>query len=288
MIAERSTYHFHNTTETEPGWLSPSSITSYLSCPACFYLSRIRKLPKPLSINLPLGSGLHKAIEKARLGATREEAIQAAVDHFDAECAQPVDEETGEPIDAEIDLGSKYDSLGAAKDQVVALAEFTVPKILALDAKRGKIAAVEMTLSMLNVNPYPFRIDGRIDVAYVDFLADASKPELATLSADLKSAGRQEPPSELTAIAQTIYREHWTARGLPLQIMVDVVDKTQHPRLVSYPLMVDEFAEQLTHQTVLEVADGISAGRFPPHPSYLCDFVHGYGEFVMPARGFDE
>ena len=292
MIAERTKYTFPNTTTEYAGHLSPSQVTSYLSCPLCYYLGRIKKLPKPLSINLPWGSGIHKGLEVARLSTAPapqrlREAIEAATGHFDAECAQPVDEETGEPIDAEIDLGEKFNSLGEVKDKVAAMAEFAIPRVLALDAKRGKIAAVEFNLSMLGVSPYPFAIEGRMDAIYSDWLTD-TKPEDCELSADFKTSSKQEPPDELTAIAQTMYREHWTMRGKELLILADVADKRVHPEVKSYPLVVDDYAQELTHRTVLDVADGISAGRFPPHPSWRCDYIHGYGEFQIAVSGFPE
>ena len=63
----RSTYVFPNTTDEYPGHLSPSQVVEYLSCGLCFYLNRVQKMPKPLSINLPFGSSIHKAVEVARL-----------------------------------------------------------------------------------------------------------------------------------------------------------------------------------------------------------------------------
>jgi hypothetical protein len=290
VIAERSTYTFPNTTAEYAGHLSPSQITSYLACPLCYYLGRVRKMPKPLSVNLPIGSAIHKAVETARLsviekGGNAFASELVAEDWFDKEIAQPVDPETNEPLDAlEIDLG-KYESLGQVKDQVVKLAKFVVPQQIALDRKRGKITAVEFNLSMLGVSPYPFAIEGRMDALYCDWLKDI-KPEDCELSADLKTSSKQEPPDELTAIAQTVYREHWTFRERKLVIFADVADKRVHPELKSYPLVVDDYAEGMTHQTVLDVADGISAGRFPPHPSWRCDYVHGFAEFQVAVSGF--
>src|SRR6266571_5402031 len=154
---QRSKYMFPNTTEDNPGWLSPSQITEFLRCGYCYKLNRIDHLPRPLGINLAIGSSVHKAVEEARLtyasqGAHLANYDEVAAAHFDLEILQPTDPETGEALDLlEIDLGSKYSSLGEAKDHAVALAKFAVPKILALDNKRGKVAAVEYNLSMLDV-----------------------------------------------------------------------------------------------------------------------------------------
>jgi len=296
VIAERTRYTFPNTTSENPGWLSPSQVTSFLYCGECYRLSRIEKMPRPLSVNLPIGSAIHKAVETARLNVNGTitqsgiaRVVDVAADWFDQEVAQPTDEETGAPLDIlEIDLGSKYENVGQVKDAVVRLAEFTIPRILKLDKQRGKIASVEYNLSELAVQPWPFAVQGRLDALYVDYLADGSKPELATLMADLKTSSKQQAPDEFTAIAQSIYREFWLARDLPLTVIADVVSKTKSPDLMSYPLVGDDYARKLTHQTVLDVAEDISAGRFRPHPGWWCDYVHGFAEFQVAVSGFPE
>lgn len=285
----RSVWTFPNTTQDNPGWLSPSQVTSFLYCGRCYELSRIEKLPRPLSVNLPIGSAVHKAVEHARLDHLNISAVDVAAEWFDHEVAQPTDEETGQPLDVlEIDLGSKFANLGEVKDHVVKLAAFAVPRILKLDKARGKIASVEYNLSELGIQPWPFAMQGRLDALYVDFLADASKPEQATLMADLKTSSKQQAPDEMTGIAQSIYREHWLARNLPLTVIADVVSKTKNPDLVSYPLIADDFSRRLTYKTVLDVADDISAGRFRPHPGWWCDYIHGFAEFQVAVQGFGE
>lgn len=293
MIAEpvRSRFIFPNTTEEYEGHLSPSQVVEFLACGHCYYLNRVRKLPKPLSINLPIGSAIHKAVEHARVavqsGKTHwQPNSEVAADWFDQEISQPSDPESGTEI-MEIDLGSKFDSLGKAKDLVVALTSFVVPKILALDAKRGKLAATEFNLLQLP-SPWPFRIEGRMDALYVDWLADASKPELATLSSDLKTSSKQEPPDEFIAIAQSMYRQFWVSRELPMIILADVAAKTVKPSLVTYSLNADDYGQQLAYQTVLDVAEDISAGRFRPRPNWRCSYLHGFNEFQMAATGFPE
>lgn len=289
VVTGRTRWTFPNTTPDDPGWLSPSQVTSFLYCGECYRLSRIEKLPRPLSVNLPIGSAVHKAVEQARLFTWSDPiaAVEAvAADWFDQEVTQPTDEETGAPLDVlEIDLGSKFENLGQVKDAVVKLAAFTVPRILKLDAQRGKVVSVEYNLSMLDVQPWPFAVQGRLDALYS---TTDSKPELATLMADLKTSSKQQPPDEYVALAQSIYREFWLRRGLPLAIVADVVSKTKNPDLVSYPLVGDEYARKLTYQTVLDVADDISAGRFRPHPGWWCDYIHGFAEFQVAVSGFAE
>src|SRR5258706_15018759 len=122
LIAERTKYTFHNTTETEPGWLSPSSITEFLRCSYCWKLNRIDHMARPLGINLPIGSAVHKAVEQARLAVVAGEThwapnSEGAADWFDQEITQPVDPETGEPPGGlAIDPCSQDDSLSQGQD----------------------------------------------------------------------------------------------------------------------------------------------------------------------------
>src|ERR1700675_1109286 len=99
-------YTFPNTTRDNPGWLSPSQITEFLRCAYCYKLNRIDHMARPLGINLPIGSAVHKAVEQARLSnnlsinhqfvESMDVSIAAAADWFDQEIAQPIDPETGE------------------------------------------------------------------------------------------------------------------------------------------------------------------------------------------------
>lgn len=283
----RSKWIFPNSTTEYEGHLSPSQVTSYLRCGECYRLSRIEKLARPLAIYLPIGSAIHKALETARRSIVENGGVNVVLDEvagdwFDKETSQPTDPEDGAPL-AEVDLKS-FASLGAAKDQVVALTRFGVPKILALDKQRGKYAGIEVNLLELGASPYPFRMEGRMDVLYADWLADG-KPENATIMADAKTSKDQEPPDEYTAIAQTIYKEHLRPDCL---VIADVIDKRKHPEVKSYPLIVDAYALELTHRTVMQVANNISAGIFLPTPNWACDFVHGFGEFQVAVSGFAE
>jgi hypothetical protein len=285
LIAERTTYTFPNSSAEYEGHLSPSQVTEFLSCGMCYYLNRVRKMPKPLSINLPIGSSIHKAVERARLNLGGDPG-DAAEQWFDQECSQPTDPDSGAEV-LEIDLGSKFDTLGKAKDSVVALARFVVPRILKLDAQRGKLAGAEFNLLSLP-SPWPFKVEGRMDAIYVDFLADHTKPELASLSSDLKTSSKQEPPDEFTSIGQGMYRQFWTSRDLPMGILADVASKAAKPSLVTYALTTDDYGQKLVYQTVMEVAEDISAGRFRPRPNWRCSYLHGFNEFQVAVSGFPE
>ena len=70
--------------------------------------------------------------------------------------------------------------------------------------------------------------------------------------------------------------------------LADVVSKAKAPDLQTYALPSDDYGRRLTYQTVLDVAEDISAGRFRPHPGWWCDYIHGYPEFQVAVSGFAE
>lgn len=289
----RSVWTFPNTTEDYEGHLSPSQVTEFLRCGECYRLNRIEHLPRPLGISLAIGSAVHRAIEQVRRQAAKNgEAVDVAGDWFDQQISQPTDPEEGTPL-AEIDLGSRYKTLGDAKDHVIALTEFAIPKILEMDKARGKIAGVEVNLVELpGPSPYPFRMEGRMDATYVDWLSEP-KPEDATVMSDVKTSKDLRKPDEYVSIAQTIYEEFYHSRGKPLVVIADVFSKTVRrgqyvPEYAPFPLAVDDYGRQLVHRTVLEVADDISSGRFRARPTYLCPFLHGFPEFQIAVSGFAE
>lgn len=287
MIAEH-VYRFPNATDSDPGWLSPSQVTSYLRCPQCWYLERVEKIAKPLGISLIVGSTVHKAVEYARQdeltaigrsgdGMVTTYAGDVAADFFDNEASTPADAETGAELI--LDLGSAYSSLGQAKDHALELAKFTVPRILELDRQRGSIAAVEFNLEVLP-SPWPFGIHARVDCLY------GATPETATMSSDLKTSKNQSKPDEYTALAQSMYEAFWSARGLPLKVAADVVSKGKHPDLQTYWMELDAGRRQRAYDTVMQVADAICRGDFPARPGWWCSFSHQWPEFSVTVNGF--
>src|SRR5712664_3205767 len=159
MISERQQYRFPNAHDSDPGWLSPSQVVSWLACPACFEAERILKIAKPMSVNLPIGGATHKAVEfmrRERLehrAVKLNDAVEFGVMHFENECSQPIDEESG--VELLLDLGSTYKSLDAAKDKVSELSRYALPLLAKLDDARGGVSAVELTLEENYPQVYP-------------------------------------------------------------------------------------------------------------------------------------
>jgi hypothetical protein len=248
-------------------------VTRYLSCAACFQAERILKIPKPVGINLPIGSATHKAVEYMRLERLAQrrvkisDAVEVGVGHFEIEVSQPVDSESG--VELVLDLGSTYSSLDQAKDKVAELARYALPLIAQLDDARGGVAAVEVSLDYF-ASPYPFPFTGRIDVLY-----GQSMEAISGLGDVKTSKDRFKAPDTDVAIQLTIYSEYFPR----VPIVADVISKTTTPELHPWNLVATDEDRVRVHQTVLQVADGISAGRFLPSPSWRCSYTHFGMEF---------
>jgi hypothetical protein len=291
---ERKSWSFPNATAEEPnGWLSPSQVTEFLGCPFCYYLARVKKVPKPVHVSLPMGGGLHKAVEHIRtklVGGPRQgggdptthipEAIDLAAGHF--EQSLTVDEETGGEIIVDM---SDYGELAEVKDHTVKLARYLLPEITKLDVQRGLLHA-ETEIADLDVpNPWPFRIKGRIDAMYGE---NRGENDFVVMGEDLKTGKKQEAPGLSAAIQCAIYDSFIGG----VRWAVDVLAKTKTPSFKSYWMgergYLDEGEHRRVRELVLDVADRISAGDFPKRPSWMCKYEHGYPIFRVAVSGFGE
>lgn len=298
MIAtERSVYRLPNAGQTyygdgkvyENGWLSPSSISSYLACPQCWKWERIDKHPKAMAIDLPIGGAIHKAVETWRhrwltyqetkdpdvLGDYVEEASQVAGEHFDKQFEDPTDDETGGEV--LIDL-KDFENEGKAKDAMIFWTKAFLPWIADLDTQRGLVAA-EVEISEFDVpQPFPFTVVGRIDALYGADLQDGLE---IRLGADTKTSKKQEAPG-LSAVIQTgIYREFVGGDWL-----VDVLAKTKTPTFRTYSITPQEVQAAKVRELIVDVAEHICAGDFPPRPGYLCHYDHGLPAFSVTVGDF--
>lgn len=269
--------------------LSPSSIGDYLRCPRCFQYSRIDKYPYPLGVALPIGGAVHKAVEYQRqaiignysgmsntLLEELDECVDVAAEHFDSNL--DVDEETGTEV--QLDLGSKYSTVGEAKDDVVRLTKIALPWLAKLDSVRGLLAA-ETTLESLKWNPWPFKMEGRIDALYGTGLDGELR---INAGADLKTSSKQQAPDFYAALQMGIYAEF-----LPVTWFVDVLPKTKSPDPRTYVAdLMDEESRACVREIVMDVAKKIMDGDFPIRPSYFCKYVHGTPDFQLAVSGFGE
>lgn len=267
------------------GYLSPSSINRYITCPECFRLEYVDQAPRALGSSLFVGGAVHKAIEYVREAMLREEeygglledvAIQVAADHFNKEADEAED----------IDLGG-YRHIGKVKDHALELVRFALPELVRLDEARGLLAAELHLVSSLDLavgedhffkaDVFPFPFKARLDAVYGDL--DTRQPRMI---ADTKTASKQQKPEFSTALQLWMYKE---AFGNVIA-MADVIAKTKEPSLHSYSL--GAYSPEVMMALVTDVAEGISAGRFPPRPGFLCSYDHGLPKFSIVVEDVED
>lgn len=266
------------------GYLSPSQATRWMICGACYELEYVLKVPKPMSVNLPLGGAVHRAVEtmRHRMIAGTEELIdfaEVAVEHFTGD-GLGFDKES--EVEVQLDLG-KYASLDKAKDDLVRFVRFAIPELHQLDQQRGVIAA-EINLKDLpcEVEVWPFEMRGVIDALYGD-----SATMVPNLLGDLKTSSKQQCPDISAAVQFGIYRHHFWKHGHSLGVLADVLAKTAKPSLRTYSLSSTDMEQEGVERLVLDVAQRISEGYFPPRPGFLCSYNHNLPRFSVAIEGYE-
>jgi hypothetical protein len=292
------------------GYLSPSQVWAYISCPSCFEAERILKIPKPMSADLMVGRFAHAALAHMRefivehpdLVPVENDAIEAGSQAFDEVITRQVDTDNeGDETPIEIELTKKYTDLGAAKDAAARLTRFALPIIAKYDRTAGVLAS-EARVRHLGTafKGYPELYDKLSDEEREDADDEAREqfvdgvkpcfpfPVKAFLDVlykngvlkDAKTASRNGSPDRLAALQLLMYGMPWWRAGQPQKLGWDVLVKTKNPDMAVY--WVNGTGEATDEQyeyarwRVLAAADSICAGDFPPNDgSLFCHYEHG-------------
>ncbi|MFI4977567.1 MAG: PD-(D/E)XK nuclease family protein [Solirubrobacterales bacterium] len=290
------------------GYLSPTQVWDYISCPACYEASRILRIPKPMSADLMVGRYAHAALAHMRSlflienkEPVFEQSVEVGSEAFDRVISEQIDrDETGEETPVEIELTKKYTDLGAAKDVAAKLTRYALPLIAKWDLSAG-VVATEARVRHLGtplygtraaehatpaeiedwkqeaeeqfvdgVEPcFPFAVRAYLDVLY----ANASMK-------DAKTAGKLGSPGTLAALQLLMYGMPWWMAGEPQKLGWDVLVKTKNPNFAVYWINgtgdVTDEQYRYARWRVLAAADGICNGDFPPNDgSLFCKYDHG-------------
>jgi hypothetical protein len=251
------------------GYLSPSQVWQYLTCPACYQHMYVERVPIPVSADLLIGRYAHVAANAMRLrvmeaapvpfsefvqagSSVFEEAMDLAADEFNhiLEDKTIVDEDSGEPLPIEVELTKKYESLEEAKDVACNVTRVALPKMAAYDAEAG-LEAVEQWVWGLgpprrdrtNAGPdeHAWMADDEEQAAWYEANPDVEPvfpfPIKARLDVmyrngvkkDLKTATRNGAPDALARIQLVTYDLPWYAMGEPQKLGFDVAVKTKAP-----------------------------------------------------------
>lgn len=266
------------------GYLSPSQVQRYMACPRCYFEEYVLQRERKIGVALPIGGAVHRGIEFARrrllygVAWETEEVVEVALDHFERE-------------HQEVDLG-KFVSVGAARDEVARLLEWSTPRLLALDAQR-RLSNVEVWVCSdpaLLTEPekrhphlpydkvaaaFPVPVKSRLDAIYAE----------QRVVSDLKTASSKGMPQG-AAFQLGFYLLPFVFHNRPAAGLIDVLVKTKEPALQHYALSDVDAA--VMHATITDVAECISEGYFPARPGMFCSYDHGFPALSVAVDGFKE
>jgi hypothetical protein len=247
------------------GKLSPSRVSMYNRCPACFEWIYVLHQPARMHIALPRGIAVHAGVHAARemVMDGREMDVDLcwsiAINTYEYEVAK---------IDpCQLDLGStSYKTSRDAAGHIVELVKRAIPEIvLARDARVG-IYQAEARVDFTDIFPFDFE-------CYLDVLLKDGT------FADLKTANRAGPPDVWSYTQLRLYALPWFKAGQPTQLVIDQVAlptvKNPIPAVNFYEASAtaDHFAA--VEKLVMDTAAAISTGIFPARPGWWCKTEHG-------------
>lgn len=230
-------------------YLSPSQITTYMQCPRLYYWRYVLGEIAPPRGATVQGTATHRAAQAALIHRmttgermSTEEVQDAAAGAFDAgipEADLAIDEEQG-----------------ALKDEAVGLAALWLEKVEPL---LHPVAVEER---------WEIEVDGIPVVGYMDVREEDG-------ICDLKTVGRSPEADQAEKSVQfalyAIAGEACHGMFAP-EIRADYLVKNKTPKHIRQALTLPEGRLAAAEDAVVEVAEAVSAGRFPRNPSsHLCN-----------------
>jgi hypothetical protein len=293
------------------GYLSPTQVWGYISCPYCYWLERIARVPKPISADLMIGRFAHASLSHMRSLLVADSDVPANQVEMSVEIGaqafetviteQAFTDEDGDTLPVEVELTKKFKNLGEAKDLAVNLVRYSLPLIAKYDKEAG-VAAYEARVRHLgpSFHGYPELfakmspeeqadaeeesteqfVDGIKPVFPFPFKAFLDVLYLNGVLKDAKTASKNGSPGNLEALQLVEYDLSYWAAGEPHKLGWDVMIKTKNPNFAVYWLngdgaVTDEQYEYVRWR-VLAAADAICNGDFPPNDgSLFCKYEHG-------------
>ena len=236
-----------------PDHLSVSQVTTYLGCPRKYRFRYLDKRePEARSANLAFGSAVHSAIEwwqNERIAGRepdRDRALRIFRADWTAQLADPL-------LDLEEKTPEEYATLGEALVQL----------FMDRFASEAPPAAVEQRFE---VSLHDVTTGGQLPVplvGYFDALGEA-------LVWELKTAARKTAVSEYALqLAAYSYAVREATGANPVVRVVELI-KTKVPKIEVEEVRIADREVAWFVEVAGEVWAAISAGAFPPNPSWMC------------------
>lgn len=244
--------------------LSPSRVSTFNRCPACFEWLYVLRQPARMHIALPRGIAVHAGVQSARNVVMQGGEVDP---HYHAEWAvERYDEEWRRIDPAHLDLGSTaYKAPADGSQDVYSLSEAAIRGVvMARDARVG-ILECEARVDYSHI--FPFEFECYLDALLVD-----------GTFADLKTANRAEAPDVWSYIQLRLYAMPWYLASQPTQLVIDQValptKKEPSPRVSFYEAEASPEKFEAARKLVLDTAAAISTGIFPARPGWWCKTEH--------------
>jgi hypothetical protein len=234
--------------------LSPWQVLRYQECAACYEEEYVNRCPRRISLNFPIGAGVHAGIAYARRDALNgshvldmDDVLEAGSDRYALGVLgqDPLDPD---PPD-EIEPDWTANEIGKGQDQVREILSAHTVSITHRDIEAG-ILAVEQQVDFDDVFPFPFK-------AYLDLRVEAGIVEL-------KTAARKGTPRLQDAFQTACYGlPEFIRTGQVLGFGIDKIVKNKTSLHAYYAVRAGAEELQGVYDDVLQVAADITAGRFP-------------------------
>lgn len=244
--------------------LSPSRLSLFGHCPACFEWLYVLKQPARMHVALPRGIAVHAGVHAARREVMLGSPIN--VDDCIALAVDTLREEVDKIDVGMLDLGStKYSTAMDAWRDVSELTGAAITGIVVARDERVGLAECEARVDFTDIFPFDFE-------CYLDVLLKDGT------FADLKTANRVGQPDTWAYTQLRLYSLPWFLDGQPTQLVIDQVAlptaKEPSPRVNFYEAEASAEKYAATRDLVIKTAEAISTGIFPPRPGYWCKVDH--------------
>ena len=249
--------------------LSHSQVFTYLTCSLKYHFQYIeRRRPERISIALPFGSAIHRAIERYYLGIKAkggpeplaiiqelfEDSIRIDLEHTDIPLVFKKDTPDG---DSAVELGKAM--LAAFYENV--------------DLSRMEIIAVELPLSATLYTAQgkatDFKLIGVIDLLLRDDTGQIVAVDHKTAARAMSQTTADEAP-QMTAYAYLLASNRYVFPASTVKCRFDVLRKLKTPKFEQVHTRRTAEQRKRFARVATAVLDGIDRQVFIPQPSWMC------------------
>ena len=251
--------------------ISHSQIFQYSSCSLKYQFQYVEKRPpERISINLPFGSAIHKAIEmfyRSLKNRNKVEPLEAIADRFEAF----LDLDLGNPEVPVIYKKDLPDLEGAVLMGKAMLKAFHETASQAID--EYEIVAVEIPLAATlytdEGQPTDFKLVGILDLMLRDKSGEIIVVDNKTAAKPMAQKTADDD-NQMTAYSYLLAANKWVFPTSPVKCRFQVLRKLKTPKIEYLDTVRTADHRKRFAKIANSVLAGIDAGIFMPQPSWMC------------------